>query len=134
MSRTSPICPVAIRNLIAAFYTRVRHDHVLAPLFAREVGPSDADWAAHIAAEEAFWSSFILAGDPRQRRPPVYRPHLFEREPAAFERWLSLLGGTCADLFEPPVATALQGCVAVIRSPGKRRTVELQYGLAPHSG
>jgi len=108
MSRKPSICALGIRNLITAFYTRVRRDHVLAPLFAREVGTTDADWAAHIAAEEDFWSSVILAGDPRRPRLPA-RPCLFDREPAAFERWLSLLGETCADLFEPPVAAAFQG-------------------------
>jgi hemoglobin len=104
-----PICAIGIRNLVTAFYTRVRRDHVLAPLFVRQVGPTDADWAAHIAAEEDFWSSVILAGDPHRARPAARRLCRLDLEPAVFERWLSLLGGTCTDLFEPPVAVALKG-------------------------
>ncbi|HEX4506207.1 MAG TPA: group III truncated hemoglobin [Alphaproteobacteria bacterium] len=106
MSGTSPVCPVAIRNLIAAFYTRVRRDHVLAPVFVRAVGATDADWAVHIAAEEDFWSTAILTGNAGR--------YLFDLKPAAFARWLALLDGTCADLFEPPVAAALQDHVAQV--------------------
>ena len=120
MSRKPPICTIGIRNLVTAFYTRVRRDHVLAPVFARKVGATDADWAAHIASEEDFWSSIILTGDPRRPRPVTRRLCPFDLEPALFERWLSLLGGTCADLFEPPVAIALQGYVTrLARLPGK---------------
>ena len=112
MSRNPPICTLGLRNLIAAFNTRVRRDPVLAPVLAQQVGTSDADWAAHVAAEEHFWSSVILAGDRRRPRPLPSRPCLLNLEPAAFERWLSLLGGTCADLFEPPVAATLQIYIA----------------------
>ena len=106
---STPICEVAIRNLVTAFHMRVRRDHVLAPVFARAVGTSDAEWAAHIIQAEHFWSSFILAGGIRCRRPILSRLRLPELEPPLFERWLSLLGGTCTDLFEPPVAAAFQG-------------------------
>ena len=50
MSRNPPICALGLRNLIAAFNTRVRRDPVLAPVLAQQVGTSDADWAAHVAA------------------------------------------------------------------------------------
>ena len=117
MSRTPPTCALRLRNLVAAFNTRVRRDPVLAPLFAREVGTTDADWAAHIAAEEDFWSSVILAGDARRPGPLPSRTRLLDLEPAAFERWMSLLGGTCVDLFEPPVAAAFQAYVVRTARP-----------------
>jgi hemoglobin len=121
MSRKPPICTLGIRNLVTAFYTRVRRDPVLAPVFRQKVGATDADWLAHIASEEDFWSSIILADDPR--RPAMRRLCPFDLEPALFERWLLLLDGTCGDLFEPPVAVVLQGYVArVARLP--RRTAE----------
>jgi hemoglobin len=109
MNKKPPICAVAVRNLVTAFYTRVRRDHVLAPVFARAVGTSDAEWAAHIAQMEDFWSSFILAGGIRSHSSILSRLRLPELEPPLLERWLSLLGGTCTDLFEPPVAAAFQG-------------------------
>jgi len=106
---SAPIRAVAIRNLVTAFHTRVRRDHVLAPAFARIVGTTDAEWAAHVAQAEDFWSSFILAPGARYRRSIRSRLRLPELDPPLFERWLSLLGGTCSDLFEPPVAAAFQG-------------------------
>jgi hemoglobin len=102
MSKTSTICPVAIRNLAVAFHMRVRRDHVLAPVFARTVGTSDAAWAAHVAQTEDFWSSVMLT-DRWDKRVQARFPDL---EPVLFERWLSLFCGTCTDLFEPEVAVA----------------------------
>ena len=106
MSKKSPICAVAVRNLVTAFYTRVRRDHVLAPVFARAVGTSDAEWEAHIAQVEDFCSSMMLTGRGAKPRPP--RARLPDLEPALLERWLSLYGGTCSDLFEPEIALAFQ--------------------------
>ena len=108
MSKKSPICAVAIRNLVTAFHLRVRHDHVLGPVFASAVGTSDAEWAAHIALAKDFWSSFILAGGIHCRRSILSHLQLPELEPALLERWLSLFGGTCSDLFEPEMAAAFQ--------------------------
>ena len=108
MSKKSPICAVAVRNLVTAFYTRVRRDHVLAPVFARAVGTTDAEWTAHIALMEDIWSSAMLAGALRRRKPAPPGLRLPDLEPAMFERWLSLLGGTCTDLFEPEIAAAFQ--------------------------
>jgi hemoglobin len=108
MSEKPPICAVAVRNLVTAFYTRVRRDHVLAPVFARAVGTSDAEWEAHIAQMEDIWSSAMLAGGLRRRKPMPLRARLPYLEPALLERWLSLFGGTCSDLFEPEIALAFQ--------------------------
>jgi hemoglobin len=106
MSKKSPICAVAIRNLVTAFHTRVRRDHVLAPVFARAVGTSDAEWETYIAQVEEFCSSIILTG--RRAKPRSLRVRLPDLEPAMFERWLLLFGGTCSDLFEPEMAAAFQ--------------------------
>ena len=106
MNQKSPICAVAIRNLVTAFYTRVRRDHVLAPVFARAVGTGDAEWEAYVAQVEEFYSSLILTGRKAKSRP--LRARLPDLEPAMFERRLSLFGGTCSDLFEPEMAAAFQ--------------------------
>ena len=117
-----PICELAIRNLVTAFYTRVRRDHLLAPVFAQSVGTSDAAWAAHTALLEDFWSSMFLAGARSQPRPAAAR--LPDLEPALLQRWLALLSGTCADLFEPYIAaefqTHMRVIVAAMRHRGER--------------
>jgi hemoglobin len=106
MSKKSPICAVAIRNLVTAFHTRVRRDHVLAPIFARAVGTSDAEWETYIAQVEEFCSSMMLTG--REAKPRPLQARLPDLEPALLERWLLLFGGTCNDLFEPEMAAAFQ--------------------------
>jgi hemoglobin len=116
-----PICEVAIRNLVTAFHTRLRRDHVLAPVFARAVGDTDADWARHTAQEEDFWSSMMLPDGIRHRRQLLPCPRLPDLEPALFDRWLSLLGATCTDLFEPPVAAILQSRTERITTVLRRR-------------
>jgi hemoglobin len=122
MRRKPPICPVAIHNLVIAFYTRVRRDHILAPVFARAVGTSDAAWTAHVAQTEDCWSSLMLGG--REPKPSLARARLPALEPALFERWLSLYGSTCGDLFEPEIAVALQShatrIAASLMSPAGR--------------
>jgi hemoglobin len=120
MSESTPtlICKLAVRNLVTAFYVRVRRDHLLAPIFAHAVGTTDAEWTAHIALLEDFWTSMFLGGSHRRPKPAdAYLPNL---EPALFERWLALLHGTCADLFEPYIAAAFQdgvGRIAAVLSP-----------------
>ncbi len=104
-SQGEPICEIAIRNLVIAFHMRVRRDHVLAPVFAHAVGTTDADWARHTTQIQHFWASLMLAG--RRRAEPA-AARLPDLEPALFERWLTLLRGTCADLFEPTLAAAFQ--------------------------
>lgn len=46
-----------IASLVDAFYGRVRQDAILAPVFVRVVGTSEAVWADHLATLRDFWSS-----------------------------------------------------------------------------
>lgn len=105
----SPIIDeVAVGNLLTAFYLRLRRDHLLAPVFEHAVGKTDAEWAAHLAHLRDFWSSVMLtSGRCRGNRIRAH-PRLPDLEPAMFERWLWLFGGTCTDLFEPWMASAFQ--------------------------
>jgi hemoglobin len=112
---------IAIRNLVAAFYTRVRRDHLLGPVFERAVGKSDAEWTAHLALLRDFWSSVMLTGGRYHGNPALAHARLPDLEPAMFERWLTLFGGTCSDLFEPPIAAAFQTRADKIAASLRRR-------------
>ena len=97
-----------IRQLLAAFYGRVRGDNVLGPVFARAVGTTDADWAPHLARLADFWSSVMLRSGRYHGDPFSAHMRLPDLEPAMFERWLGLFHETCGELFEPEVAGAFR--------------------------
>ena len=46
-----------IRQLVDAFYVKVRADAELAPIFARAI---PGDWQPHLTKMYAFWSSVML--------------------------------------------------------------------------
>ena len=46
-----------IRNLVLAFYSRIRNDSELGPIFERSVGHR---WDQHLSQMIDFWSSVIL--------------------------------------------------------------------------
>lgn len=47
----------SIRELVDAFYVKVRADPELAPIFARAI---PGDWQPHLTQMYAFWSSVML--------------------------------------------------------------------------
>lgn len=85
------ICTEAeVGELVAAFYSKVRHDEVLAPIFDAHVH----HWDVHLAKMVDFWSS-ALRGTARYRGTPMPKhvalPGL---TPALFQRWLGLFRET----------------------------------------
>jgi len=98
----------SIRRLLDLFYGRVRHDPQLGPVFARAVGTTDADWAAHLARLSDFWSTVMLRSGRYRGDPFSVHLRLPNLEPAMFDRWLALFGETCTEMFEPDVADAFR--------------------------
>jgi hemoglobin len=101
---SGPVTEADIRRLLDVFYDRVRRDPLLGPVFARAVGTTDADWAAHLARLADFWSSLMLRSGRYRGDPFSTHLRLPDLEPAMFDRWLALFGESCAELFEPDVA------------------------------
>jgi hemoglobin len=91
----------SIRQLVDAFYVKVRLDPELAPIFARAI---PGDWQPHLTKMYAFWSSVMLTTGRYKGNPvvkhlviPGIRPHLFER-------WLALFDDTCGELFDEGIS------------------------------
>ncbi|MBO0799726.1 MAG: group III truncated hemoglobin [Blastocatellia bacterium] len=92
----------SISTLVDCFYTRVRQDDILGPVFAREIGN---EWEPHLEAMRAFWSSLMLASGRYKGNPMVKHLLLVPRIGVEhFERWLNIWKQTTAELF--PVETA----------------------------
>jgi len=127
-----PVCPGVlagvtepmIREVVHAFYARVRADATLAPIFEREI---DGRWDAHLAKLCDFWSSVLLMTGRFKGTPMAVHARLPEIGPDHFTRWLGLFRQTVEDLCPAQAATLF-----VARS--KMIAQSLQIGIAASRG
>jgi hemoglobin len=85
-----------LRELVHAFYVRVREDAVLGPIFDARI----ADWAPHLDRMVAFWSSVALMTGRYHGRPvPAHTP--LPIDGAHFDRWLALFRETAHEVCTP---------------------------------
>lgn len=94
-----------IDRFVEDFYTQIRADDLLGPIFAGRI----ADWPPHLARMKAFWRSVLhnsgeFSGNPMVKHLGI--PGLEERH---FARWLELFYATLRDLEGNPAASALVG-------------------------
>jgi hemoglobin len=83
-----------IRELVHAFYARVRRDPQLGPVFDREV----EDWDEHLAKLTDFWSSVMLMTGRFKGRPMAAHVAVGDITPAHFARWLELFAETAREV------------------------------------
>ncbi|RKU03166.1 Globin [Burkholderia sp. Nafp2/4-1b] len=90
-----------IRDLVYAFYDRVRADPLLGPVFDAKL---DGRWDDHLPKMVTFWSSLVLG--TKGYRGNVQHAHqpLEGVEPVHFSRWLSLFLKTVDGRYTPPAA------------------------------
>lgn len=94
----------SIAVLVDRFYTRVRQDDILGPVFAKEIGD---EWEPHLETMRAFWSSLLLASGRYKGNPMLKHLLLLPRIGSEhFERWLGIWKQTTSELF-PPEAAAI---------------------------
>ncbi len=94
----------SIAVLVDRFYTRVRQDDILGPVFAKEIGD---EWEPHLETMRAFWSSLMLASGRYKGNPMLKHLLLLPRIGSEhFERWLGIWKQTTSELF-PPEAAAI---------------------------
>lgn len=92
-----------VGQLVESFYTKVRSDPVLAPVFDARI----ADWAPHLARMKQFWGAVLLGDGPFRGSPMAKHVALTEVEAFHFKRWLVLFRATLSELEGDPAATAL---------------------------
>jgi hemoglobin len=114
-----------IRELVHAFYARVRQDPQLGPIFNAVIGDG---WDAHLAKLCDFWSSVVLRTGRFQGSPMAAHMRLEAQiGPAHFARWLDLFADT-AQAVCPPAAAAL------FKARSEMIAQSLQLGLAASRG
>ena len=86
--------------LVNAFYSEVRNDTLLGPIFDRVIKDN---WPTHIDRMIRFWEAVLLEGHRYSGHP--FAPHAkLPIEQTHFERWLKLFGQTIDRNFEGPKA------------------------------
>ncbi|HZU09475.1 MAG TPA: group III truncated hemoglobin [Pseudacidobacterium sp.] len=91
-----------IATLVDTFYTRVRQDEVLGPVFEHVIGD---EWVPHLEKMRAFWSSLVLASGRYKGNPMMAHLMIAPRIGAEhFQRWLNLWRQTTAEIFPQQIA------------------------------
>ena len=90
-----------IRELVYAFYDRVRADALLGPVFEQKLA---GRWDEHLPKMCTFWASLVLGA--KQYRGNVQQAHqpLPGIEPRHFSHWLYLFLDTVETRYEPAAA------------------------------
>ena len=91
----------AIRHLVDHFYTKVRADRELGPIFERAIA---GDWGPHLATMHDFWSSVMLTSGRYKGNPVAVHLRVEGIEPRLFDRWLALFDETCRESHHDDVA------------------------------
>ncbi|SDG09176.1 group III truncated hemoglobin [Mucilaginibacter sp. P25] len=90
----------SIKILVDEFYTRVRLDELLGPIFAEVI---KNDWQPHLDKMYAFWNA-ALFGVPGFKGNPFARHAPLPIGNAHFDRWLDLFKETVDAHFAGPMA------------------------------
>ncbi|KAB1064425.1 group III truncated hemoglobin [Salibacter halophilus] len=85
-----------IKQLVDSFYTKVRKDELLGPIFAEKIGDN---WDEHLDKMYRFWETVLLnehtyfgSPFPPHAKLPVQKQH--------FDKWLELFNKTIDEEFQ----------------------------------
>lgn len=76
-----------ISLLVDSFYSKIRNDDELGPIFDRVIGDN---WDIHLAKMKQFWGAIALKTGEYHGRPMPAHMKLKEVTPAHFDQWLAL--------------------------------------------
>jgi len=127
--RRGPGAPVRvneamIRELVHAFYVKVRADPSLGPIFNRVIADG---WPEHLAKLCDFWSSVMLMTGRFKGAPMRAHAVVPDIEPIHFKRWLQLFDETAREVCPPEAAALFSEKAAMV---GR----SLQMGIAVSRG
>jgi hemoglobin len=110
-----------IRDLVHAFYAKVRRDALLGPIFNTKID----DWDDHLAKLCRFWSSVTLLTGAYKGRPMPVHAALPEIDDRYFAHWLALFAETASEICHPEAA-------ALFVDRSQRIAESLRHGIALH--
>lgn len=84
-----------VKQLVDTFYTRVRADELLGPVFEERI---QDNWARHLDIMYRFWQT-VLLGELTYQGSPGQKHITLPVDAAHFERWLKIFFRTIDELF-----------------------------------
>ena len=87
-----------ISDLVDQFYTDIRANDQLGPIFARHL---DGKWDQHLAKMKAFWRSVLLKTGEYKGKPVPAHVKLKEVKTDDFFLWLKMFDATVSEVFHP---------------------------------
>ncbi|MCB0272069.1 MAG: group III truncated hemoglobin [Bdellovibrionales bacterium] len=103
--KRNQITESSIKELVDAFYIKVRQDHALGPVFDGVIGTTSEAWKTHLQRMYAFWSSLMLRSRKYKGNPHQKHKDLPTFDLQLFDRWLSLFAQTVREIHTEEVAT-----------------------------
>jgi hemoglobin len=120
--RYDGITEASLKALVDSFYSKVRLDPLIGPVFDAAID----DWPEHLDKLQAFWSSVMLTSGRYKGRPlPAHVKHADSISTASFDRWLGLWRETTDGMLDAASAAALQ-------DKARRIAESLSLGIAFH--
>ena len=101
--RMNDVSEEGIVRLVDTFYTKVRADAALGPIFERAIKDN---WPHHLEKMYAFWSSVMLTSGRYKGNPMMKHMVLPGMKPELFTRWLALFEDTCRELCDDTIRAA----------------------------
>ena len=90
-----------ISHLVDEFYTSIRRDQRLGPIFAEAVGD---DWTHHLEKMKSFWRSVLLKTGEYHGRPVPVHNAIGGIKSEDFRIWLQLFRNQVSKSFHPEAA------------------------------
>jgi len=115
---------------VDSFYTKVRKDAILAPIFALRV--KDDEWQWHLNRMYDFWY-LILFYEGSYGGNPLAKHTSLPLEPVHFDRWLTLFDESIDECFNGPVASKAKTLVVQIAAKFKDKLAERNPAFQKHT-
>ncbi len=119
-----PATPAQIDAQVQVFYTRVRQDAILGPVFDKHV----TDWPAHEEKIAAFWRNAILFERSYDGNPQRIHIERSDIAPEMFAHWLDLFEEVATQTLPPETAIPW---VALARRIGTGMRAGVQSARTP---
>jgi hemoglobin len=94
-----------VKGFVEAFYSRVRLDSLLNPVFSRVI--AEEKWPEHLETMTNFWMAVGFAGPAFSGDPMTKHARIGEITSDHFERWLAIFEVVANEYWDKEVAAQL---------------------------